>query len=192
MRISPLQSAAIARGVILLTLAVARPVSLAPTALPGNRATPAEPTEPLLQTFSICAYDPVSKQWGLAVASWRICVGALVPWGKANAGVMAAQAHADLNHGPVDLKLLSEGMSAQTVLNADFRRGAFGDNVRGVVGPTGRKLWGTRKLRLAVSSKLSPVFPRSARSRRGQNPAASACGWQQSPFFPAHNGLRPA
>ena len=55
--------------------------------------------------------------WGVAVASKFIAVGALVPWAKANAGAIATQAFANISYGPNGLELLSKGLSAKEVLH---------------------------------------------------------------------------
>ena len=52
-----------------------------PAAVP-NRETASRDIES--HTFSIVAYDPAAKQWGCAVASKVLAVGAIVPWAKAN------------------------------------------------------------------------------------------------------------
>src|ERR1044072_3058362 len=51
-------------------------------------------------TFSIVAFDPDSRSWGIAVASKFLAVGAVVPWGRAGAGAVATQAAANLSYGP--------------------------------------------------------------------------------------------
>ena len=43
-------------------------------------------------TFSIVAYDPVAQEWGVAVQSKFLAVGAAVPWAQAGAGAVATQA----------------------------------------------------------------------------------------------------
>ncbi|GAA1509672.1 DUF1028 domain-containing protein [Kribbella lupini] len=67
-------------------------------------------------TFSIVAYDVESASWGVAVASKFLAVGAVVPWGRAGAGAVATQASANLSYGPDGLDLLSEGLSADEVV----------------------------------------------------------------------------
>ncbi|MFO7627642.1 MAG: DUF1028 domain-containing protein [Candidatus Fermentibacteraceae bacterium] len=70
----------------------------------------------LLSTFSIVANDPETGEWGIAVASKVPFVGQMVPWAKAGAGAIATQAWANLGYGPEGLRLLSEGMSAEEVI----------------------------------------------------------------------------
>jgi len=68
-------------------------------------------------TFSIVAYDPEKKEWGVAVQSKFVAVGAIVPWGKANVGVVATQAWCNTSFGPRGLALLEQGLKADEVLN---------------------------------------------------------------------------
>ncbi len=80
---------------------------------------PADTTaEPMICTFSICAYDPDRKEWGVAVASKYLAVGAAVPWAQADVGAVATQAQVNVSFGPKGLKLLAEGKSAQETLDA--------------------------------------------------------------------------
>ena len=72
-------------------------------------------------TFSIVAWDPnayPSPEWGVAVASKFLAVGAVVPWAAAGAGAIATQALANLAYGPEGLAQLAEGRSAQEVVRA--------------------------------------------------------------------------
>ncbi|MET9315206.1 DUF1028 domain-containing protein [Kribbella sp. NPDC003505] len=66
-------------------------------------------------TFSIVAFDPDSRSWGIAVASKFLAVGAVVPWGRAGAGAVATQATANLSYGPDGLDLLAGGATAGEV-----------------------------------------------------------------------------
>jgi uncharacterized Ntn-hydrolase superfamily protein len=63
-------------------------------------------------TFSIVAFDPASRSWGVAVASKCLAVGFAVPWGGAEVGAIATQALANLSYGPNGLELLRSGLSA--------------------------------------------------------------------------------
>jgi len=69
-----------------------------------------------LSTFSIVAADLDKGDWGVAVASKFIAVGALVPWAKAKVGAIATQAWANISYGPRGLELLEKGLSAEEVL----------------------------------------------------------------------------
>lgn len=68
-------------------------------------------------TFSIVAWDPESKSYGVAVQSKFIAVGAVVPWAKAGVGAIATQAWANTSYGPKGLDLLASGMTAEAVID---------------------------------------------------------------------------
>lgn len=94
-----------------------------------------------VMTFSIAAWDGnVSPpEWGVAVASKFLAVGAAVPWVRAGAGAIATQALANLAYGPDGLDLLAGGASADEVVErltaADDGRD---DRQLGVVDASGR------------------------------------------------------
>jgi uncharacterized Ntn-hydrolase superfamily protein len=67
-------------------------------------------------TFSIVAYDPQAAEWGIAVASKFLAVGAVVPWARAEAGAVATQSYANTAYGPDGLDLMERGLSAQQAL----------------------------------------------------------------------------
>ncbi|MHA1783469.1 MAG: DUF1028 domain-containing protein [Promethearchaeota archaeon] len=67
-------------------------------------------------TFSIVAYDPKNKEWGVAVQSKFVAVGSLVPHARANVGAIATQAYANTSYGPKGLALLEQGYSAKEVI----------------------------------------------------------------------------
>ena len=90
-------------------------------------------------TFSIVAYDPVAKEWGVGVASRVVAVGAVVPFAKANVGAVATQSRANKTYGPRGLKLLADGKTPQEVL--DILTGSDKQKeVRqvGIIGPNGK------------------------------------------------------
>ena len=68
-------------------------------------------------TFSIVAYDPERKEWGVAVQSKFIAVGSIVPWAKSGIGVIATQAWANTSYGPKGLALLEQGLTAEDVIS---------------------------------------------------------------------------
>ncbi|MHA1685666.1 MAG: DUF1028 domain-containing protein [Candidatus Heimdallarchaeaceae archaeon] len=68
-------------------------------------------------TFSIVAYDPKNKEWGVAVQSKFIAVGAIVPFARANVGAIATQAWANTSYGPKGLELLELDLPAEEVIN---------------------------------------------------------------------------
>ena len=76
------------------------------------------PAEIEVNTFSIVAYDPERKEWGVAVASKYLAVGNAVPFAKANVGAVATQASVNVAHGPNGLELLAKGMSAEDALKS--------------------------------------------------------------------------
>ncbi|MGD6831914.1 DUF1028 domain-containing protein [Sutcliffiella halmapala] len=68
-------------------------------------------------TYSIIGFDPKEKEWGIAVQSKFLGVGAVVPFADANAGAIATQSYANTTYGPEGLKLLKEGKTAQEVVD---------------------------------------------------------------------------
>jgi len=69
-------------------------------------------------TFSIVAFDAVSGDLGVAVASKFPCVGAVVPWAHAGVGAVATQSWANTDFGPDGLGLMSGGLPADAALDA--------------------------------------------------------------------------
>jgi uncharacterized Ntn-hydrolase superfamily protein len=67
-------------------------------------------------TYSIAAFDPDARQWGVATQSKFLGVGSIVPWAEAGAGAVATQASANPQYGPDGLKLLREGLGAEEVV----------------------------------------------------------------------------
>lgn len=68
-------------------------------------------------TFSIVGYDPQAREWGVAVQSKFLCVGAMVPWARAGAGAVATQAYCNTSFGPEGLALMERGTSARETLD---------------------------------------------------------------------------
>jgi uncharacterized Ntn-hydrolase superfamily protein len=88
---------------------------------PGDKKTPHMPDQSIVKdphicTFSIVAFDPEQNEWGMAVASKFLAVGAVVPWAKAGVGAIATQSHANTTYGPKGLDLLSQGKSAEELI----------------------------------------------------------------------------
>jgi uncharacterized Ntn-hydrolase superfamily protein len=111
-----------------------------------------------VNTFSIVAYDPVSGDWGVAVASHYFSVGSVVPWAEAGVGAIATQANVNVGYGPRGLELLRQGMAAKEVLAkllaedqfppTDGRQVAIIDrkgNIAAYTGPTAQKWAGSRQ-----------------------------------------------
>jgi uncharacterized Ntn-hydrolase superfamily protein len=67
-------------------------------------------------TFSIAAFDPDRKEWGVAVASKYLAVGSVVPWARTGVGAVATQSFVNVTYGPRGLELLAEGKSAEEVI----------------------------------------------------------------------------
>ncbi|WP_370223815.1 DUF1028 domain-containing protein [Cytobacillus sp.] len=67
-------------------------------------------------TFSIVGYDPKEKEWGIAVQSKFLGVGAVVPFAKAGIGAVATQSYANTSYGPCALQLMEEGKTAEEAL----------------------------------------------------------------------------
>jgi len=72
---------------------------------------------PFAGTYSIVAYDPKTKEWGIAVESKFVAIGAVTPWAKANVGAIATQSYINTTYGPRGLELLAQGKSAQETLD---------------------------------------------------------------------------
>ena len=73
-------------------------------------------SRPLISTYSIVAYDAAAHEWGVAVQSKFLAVGAAVPFARAGVGAVATQALANVAYGPQGLELLAQDLSAGQVL----------------------------------------------------------------------------
>lgn len=71
---------------------------------------------PAIATFSIVAFDPGKKEWGVAVQSKFLAVGAVVGWARAGAGAVATQSYANVRYGPDGLDLMHRGLSAEETI----------------------------------------------------------------------------
>ena len=69
-------------------------------------------------TFSLVARSADGSQWGVAVASKFLAVGAAVPGARWGVGAIATQSFANLAYRPDGFALLSEGRTAQETLDA--------------------------------------------------------------------------
>jgi uncharacterized Ntn-hydrolase superfamily protein len=67
-------------------------------------------------TYSLVACDLARGEWGVAVQSKFLAVGAGVPWAEPEVGALATQALANLRYGPDGMALLREGASAVEVV----------------------------------------------------------------------------
>ena len=68
-------------------------------------------------TFSVVARDPATGDLGGAVASRFLAVGSAVLHARADVGIVATQALANLSYGPRGLALLEAGASARLALD---------------------------------------------------------------------------
>jgi uncharacterized Ntn-hydrolase superfamily protein len=94
---------------------------------------------PRFGTFSIVAADLARGEWGVAVQSRFIAVGAMVPWAAAGVGAIATQAYANVRYGPEGLALLRAGRSASEVVEQLTRADPERDHRQlGVVDARGR------------------------------------------------------
>ncbi len=73
---------------------------------------------PRPSTFSIVAFDPKTKDLGVAVESRFISVGAVVPWAQAGVGAVATQSLANTEYGPQGLARLRKREAPKDVLKA--------------------------------------------------------------------------
>ena len=71
---------------------------------------------PRPSTFSIVAFDPKTKDLGVAVESRFVAVGAVVPWARAGVGAVATQSFANTAYGPRALSLLKRGLHPKDVI----------------------------------------------------------------------------
>ena len=100
----------------LRILCLLLPLTFLLSLAPGREPAPSTVPEARAATFSIVAYDPEKKEWGVAVASKYLAVGAVVPWAKAGVGAVATQSVVNITYGSRGLELLAEGKSAEEVV----------------------------------------------------------------------------
>ena len=67
-------------------------------------------------TFSIVAFDPKTKDLGVAVESKFVAVGAVVPFARAGVGAVATQSYANTAYGPKALAMMKRGLTTKDVL----------------------------------------------------------------------------
>jgi uncharacterized Ntn-hydrolase superfamily protein len=77
-------------------------------------------------TYSIVACDLERREWGVAVASKFLAIGALSAWAEPEVGAVATQSWIRAAYGPDGLRLLAGGASAAEAL----RRLLAGDELR--------------------------------------------------------------
>jgi len=79
----------------------------------GNAGWAAPRRPPVLATYSIAACDLDARQWGVAVQSKFLAVGALCPFAEPEVGAVATQSYVNPRFGPDGLALLRQGLSAE-------------------------------------------------------------------------------
>ncbi|MCI4362848.1 MAG: DUF1028 domain-containing protein [Thermoplasmata archaeon] len=124
--------------------------------------------QPRFGTFSVVAADPARGEWGVAVQSKFISVGAVVPWAEAGVGAVATQAHANVRFGPEGLALLRAGTSAAEVVKQlvasdpqrEHRQLAVVDRDGGSAAYTGAKCleWAGHRTGLGFSCQGNILF----------------------------------
>ncbi|MBP6015379.1 MAG: DUF1028 domain-containing protein [Candidatus Promineofilum sp.] len=70
-----------------------------------------------IATFSIVAYDPQNREWGVAVQSKFLACAAVVSWARADAGAVATQSFANVAYGRDGLDLMESGSSAAEAID---------------------------------------------------------------------------
>ena len=90
-------------------------------------------------TFSIVAFDPKTKDLGIAVGSKFPAVGAVVPWARAGVGAVTTQGYANASYGPRGLALMKRGVTPKQAIRALTQRDREkGKRQVGVVDARGR------------------------------------------------------
>lgn len=74
------------------------------------------PLWPEIGTFSITAYDPIYKEYGVAVTSKFLAVGSVVPFADVASGAIATQAWGNTEYGDKGLRLLNLEADAATTV----------------------------------------------------------------------------
>ncbi len=69
-------------------------------------------------TYTIVARDPATGQFGVAVQTCNLAVGAWVPWAEGGVGAVATQARAERTYGTLGLDLMRGGKSAPAALTS--------------------------------------------------------------------------
>jgi uncharacterized Ntn-hydrolase superfamily protein len=84
--------------------------------MPAWAQIPAQVNDPWYSTFSIIAFDPATKEFGVGVQSRAFGAGAAVPYAEAGVGAVATQASANRQYGPKAIALLKQGLSPEDVI----------------------------------------------------------------------------
>ena len=83
---------------------------------------------PSIGTFSIVARNTLTGEFGVAVQSKLVAVGAVVPFAQANIGAIASQALGNPRFGPLGLELLAQGMDAEKAMLAMIEADPYRDH----------------------------------------------------------------
>jgi uncharacterized Ntn-hydrolase superfamily protein len=67
-------------------------------------------------TYSIVACDLERREWGVAVQSRFLAIGALASWAEAEVGAVATQSFMNTDYGVTGLRLIADGLSAHDAL----------------------------------------------------------------------------
>jgi uncharacterized Ntn-hydrolase superfamily protein len=68
-------------------------------------------------TYSIVACDLERREWGVAVQSRFLAIGALAAWAEAEVGAVATQSFMNTDYGRRGLRLVGNGLSAREALD---------------------------------------------------------------------------
>lgn len=68
-----------------------------------------------ITTFSIVARDPITGDFGVAVASKFLAVGSMVAFAEATIGAVATQSYANTSYGPRTLAGLKAGLTLESI-----------------------------------------------------------------------------
>ncbi|MEM3596681.1 MAG: DUF1028 domain-containing protein [Candidatus Bathyarchaeia archaeon] len=71
----------------------------------------------MASTFSIVAFEPSTRDLGVAVQSRYFSVGSVVPWAEADVGAIATQSFVNVSYGPRGLQLLKQGLTVEEVID---------------------------------------------------------------------------
>jgi uncharacterized Ntn-hydrolase superfamily protein len=101
----------------------------------------------LASTFSIVAFDPFTKDLGVAVQSRYFSVGSVVPWAESGVGAIATQSFVNVSYGPRGLQLLRQGQTVDEVVDTltkddeakEFRQLGIVDSKGNAAAFTGKK-----------------------------------------------------
>ncbi|MEO0096218.1 MAG: DUF1028 domain-containing protein [candidate division WOR-3 bacterium] len=109
-------------------------------------------------TFSIVGFDPLTEEYGIAVASKVFDVGYIVPWIRTGVGGVATQALANPFLGPMILESIENGNSAEEALQMCLEKDSLKEDRQvGVVDFTGKSAAFTGKNTLSwAGHKTAP------------------------------------